>query len=139
MFGYKSFLTLALIVAGCATPSDVPKRSASSRLTEYQTTLRTFQRRSDSEHIATLLAEAESLIRRAETQLSLEDVDREFVDLVLDAAQAKLVEVSTMLSKEMSVAKSRETETIYSTRAAEIAKLREANDRKLPSTEGDAK
>lgn len=135
MKAFATSIVLALLVSavGCASNSEVSERTAESRLTEYQTVLNTYEKETaDDSRADQLLAEAESLIRRAETTLSSDDSDAEMVDLYLDAAEAKLVEISTLKSLNESTRRSNEIESAYTERARRISELREMNEQELP-------
>lgn len=128
-------LALLVLASGCATGPETPDRTPESRLTEYQTVLNTFEQQSQDEpQVSQLLAEAQSLIRRAETRLSSDDSDSEKVKLHLDAAEAKLVEISTMKSLQDNLRRSEELERTYAERAEKIAELRAINEQELPTT-----
>lgn len=130
-------LSLFFSISGCATGSVDTDRTPESRLTEYQTVLNTYERDADGSDTDQLLAEAESLIRRAESRLSSEDSDPEKVGLYLDAAEAKLVEISTMKSLQANARRSEELERTYTERAEKITELRKINEQELPPT-GDS-
>ena len=127
-------LALLVLTAGCAS-GEATGKTAEARLTEYQTVLNTYEKETQGDARAgQLMAEAESLIRRAETQLSSEDSDPEMVTLYLDAAQAKLVEISTLKSLNETTRRSKELESAYTERARRISELREINEQELPTT-----
>lgn len=127
------FLFLTLIwTAGCAGNSGVTQRSPDSRVTEYRTVLNTYERqRADDSELGALLSSADSLVRRAETSLSVES-SPEKVHLILDAAEAKLVEVSTMMSLKKNMQNSSDIREQYADKASEIQELRKQTENELP-------
>lgn len=130
-----TIIVLALLVplSGCASGPAPQDQTPESRLTQYQTVLKTYEKETkDDAKIDQLLAEAESLIRRAENHLSLDDPDSESVELYLDAAEAKLVEISTMKTLRSTERRTEELERTYTKRAEKITELRKKNAQELP-------